>query len=166
MAKHDTDLILETDGSTKKTTPGPSAWAFVALSPWGSVVYEDCAVLPQPMTSNEAEYWGAVKALEFARDLGYPKKIELRSDSKTMINQLKGGYCFQNQDLANVAKKAADLLDCFELVQLYWVPRRWNEHANRLANAAFMQYPKREIAKIDRASLEKLPDDWKDWELS
>lgn len=164
MARHDTDLVLECDGSVKPT--GAGSWGYVALSPWGTVVYEECGLIPHICDSNEAEYWAAIKALEFARDLSYPKRIELRADSKTMIDQLRGRYLFRNESLSCVAEQAVVLLGLFEEVQLYWVPRRWNAHADGVANAAFSQYPRREIAKIDRASLEKLPEDWKDWELS
>ncbi len=159
------DLILETDGSTKKTNPGPSAWGFVALGPWGNVVYEDCGVLPQHGTSNEAEFWAAWHAMQFARDLGYVKRLELRADSLTMIRQLEGKYGFRSEALTRVAERVIEQMAFFDEVSLIWVPRKWNKHADALANAAFEHNKNAAIRRIDRASFEMMPEEHRQFEI-
>lgn len=166
MAAPDYDLILETDGSTKKTNPGPSSWGFVALGPFDNVIYEDCSLIPQPCTSNEAEYWACLHALQFARDLGYVRRIELRADSLTMIRQLEGKYGFRSGDLNHLAEQALEMIAYFDKVDLLWMPRKWNGHANALAAAAFAHNRNSAMRAIDRKGFETMPPDHRDWERS
>lgn len=160
------DLILETDGATKKTNPGPSGWGFVALGPWENVIYEDCGLIPGAVTSNEAEYYAALKALEFAKDLGYPRSVEVRADSLTMIRQLQGRYGFRSTDLNEIADRVRSLMDVFDRVDLLWVPRRWNEHANALASAAFQgDKVQAAVRKIKRETFKKMPSGHRTFEM-
>ncbi len=158
------DLILETDGSTKKTNPGPSAWGFVALGPFSNVIYEDCGVIPKHCTSNEAEYWALIHALRFAKDLGYVKRIEIRADSLTMIRQLEGKYGFRSEGLNHLATLVGDVLDTFDVVSLLWVPRKWNGHADALASAAFEHNKNAAVRRIKRDDFERMPEDHRLWE--
>ncbi len=158
-------LILETDGSTKKANPGPSAWGFVAIGPWGNIVYEDCGVIPQHCTSNEAEFWAVWHALQFARDLGYVKTVEVRADSLTVIRQLEGKYGFRNEGLTRVAEKVIEQMAFFEEISLIWVPRKWNKHADALANAAFEHNRQAAIRRINRDAFEMMPSHHRDFEI-
>lgn len=158
------DLVLETDGSTKRSNPGPSSWGFVALGPYNNIIYEDCGLIPQPCTSNHAEYWACLHALQFARDLGYVRRIELRSDSLTMVKQLRGQYGFRSDDLTELAGGVSEMIDTFERVDLIWIPRRWNGHANALAAAAFAHSRTAALRAIIRSNYETMPPEHRDLE--
>ncbi len=167
MSKPEFDLVIECDGATKKKTQariGPSSWGFVALGPWGNVIYEDCGVIPQHCTSNEAEYWAVIHALRFAKDLGYVKALEIRSDSLNMIRQLEGKYGFRSEALNHLATIVVDVLDTYEKVSLLWVPRKWNSHADALANAAFEHNKNAAIRRINRCEFEMMPQGHRDFE--
>lgn len=158
------DLVLETDGSTKRANHrgvGPSSWGFVALTPWMDVIYEDCGLCGM-MNSNQAEYRAVWEALKFARDLNYPRKIQVRSDSTTLVNQMSRGFGLTEQGVSHPSSKVALVALGFDEVTYIWTPRMYNHHADRLANAAFSQYPIREIRKIDRKEFDQLPKGWCD----
>lgn len=166
-AAPDYDLVVECDGSTKKTNPGPSGWGFVALSPFMSVIYEDAGLVPHECSSNEAEYYALLNALGFAKDLGYVRRIEVRADSKTMVRQLQYQNRFAKSEALNLlADKVQSMIGGFDVVDLLWVPRKWNQHANALANAAFLNEKKQAaIRRINRSDFEMMPEWHKNNEL-
>lgn len=152
------DVILETDAAVRHGNPGTATFGFVAISPFdNSVIYEDCGLLPGLMDSNEAEYWAVVKALQFAKDLGYPEVVELRSDSLTMIRQLTGQYNFRSDKLNRVATKVWELMRWFYRVDLIFIPRRWNGHADALSKAGFAHNKNTVMRGIVRSSYETMP---------
>lgn len=158
------DIILETDGSTKKTNPGPSSWGFVALGPWNNVIYEDCGLIPQHCTSNEAEYVAVLQALVFARDLGYVKTLEVRSDNRAMVRHLEGQYELTNDNLNDMSALVTSVVPEFDRVSWLWVPRKWNKHADALANAAWEHNKNAAMRRINRSTFDMMPSEHRDWE--
>jgi ribonuclease HI len=53
-----------------------------------------------------------------------------------MIRQLRGEYRVRNRDLADLHRRASELLGRFRAVALVFVPRNENVEADRLANRA------------------------------
>lgn len=153
------DLTLECDGGCRNGNPGQGSYGFVALGPWDDVVYEDCGLLPGKITSNEAEGLAIIKALEFAKDLAYPQRIELRSDSKTLIRNLQNYYRFsKSDDLNSLLDRIQGLMDGFDRITLMWVPRRFLKHPHELASAAFLNERKQAaIRRIKRSDFEPIP---------
>ena len=86
-------------------------------------------------TNNQAEYRGAIAALEAALDLG-ASDIELRMDSQLAVRQLTGRYKVRNPGLMPLHERARQLLATFDRASVAHVPRERNKHADRLANAA------------------------------
>lgn len=156
-------LVIETDASVKGGNPGTGSYGMVALSEWGTVIYEDCGLIPTRVTSNEAEYQALIEGLKFARDLGYVRHVECRSDSSIVINQMCGKYSCRVERLRLLSDQVADLAANFDQVDYIWIPRRYNGHADRLAAAAFTQYPKRIMKMIHRRDFEQLPPDYVMW---
>lgn len=87
-------------------------------------------------TNNEAEYIAFIEGLELALDHGV-RGLVVRSDSKLMINQVRGTNKVRAANLQSLHPKAAQLLTCFPEIHLEWVPRKYNREADKLANAAF-----------------------------
>lgn len=169
MAKFnpDFDLAIEVDAAVKKKDhqrKGAASYGLVALGPFENVIYEACGRLPD-CDSNEAEFHAILKALEFAKDLGYPKRIEIRSDSRTCVRQLQGRYDFHNTELNGLSAQCIIAMKPFDRVLLLWCPREYNKHADKLANAAFDAKPQRAIRKIRREAFPRLPMSERVWEL-
>jgi ribonuclease HI len=112
------------------------------LSSYGAVVYdEDMNELHRTHralgrgTNNQAEYAGAIAALEAALGLG-AKEVELRMDSELIVRQLSGRYRVKNPGLQPLYKRMLALRSQFDRVQIEHVPRAQNKVADALANEA------------------------------
>lgn len=152
-----TDLTIEFDASTKHGNPGHSWYGWVALDPWGQVVYQDCGHLGVA-GSNEAEFLAMMHGMNFARDLGYVKKLRVIGDSQLVINAMdaRDGY-FLNETLTDCVNAALKIEEHFERVTYHWVPRRFNGFADRLAQIASMHNPARKLRELDRSDFDLLP---------
>jgi ribonuclease HI len=84
-------------------------------------------------TNNVAEYRAAIASLERAAALG-ARRLHLRSDSRLLIEQLKGKWRVKNPTLIKLHTDARQLLASFDAVSFEHVPRELNKHADRLAN--------------------------------
>jgi ribonuclease HI len=84
-------------------------------------------------TNNVAEYRAAIAALERAMELG-ARRLVLRSDSRLLIEQLKGKWRVKNPTLIRLHTESRKLIGSFEAVSFEHVPRELNKEADRLAN--------------------------------
>jgi ribonuclease H / adenosylcobalamin/alpha-ribazole phosphatase len=84
-------------------------------------------------TNNVAEYRAAIAALERAATLG-ARRLLLRSDSRLLIEQLKGTWRVKNPTLIRLHTQTRKLLASFDEVSFEHIPRELNKHADRLAN--------------------------------
>jgi probable phosphoglycerate mutase len=86
-------------------------------------------------TNNVAEYRGVIAGLRAAAELG-AAEVEVRLDSKLVVEQLSGRWKIRQAHLRPLAAEATELLGRFRRTSLSWVPRAANAHADRLANQA------------------------------
>jgi len=86
-------------------------------------------------TNNVAEYRAAIAALERAAELG-ARRVELRADSKLLVEQLEGRWKVRQPHLVPLHRAARALLARFAATRLLHVPREQNTEADALANAA------------------------------
>ncbi len=83
-----------------------------------------------------AEYSGALLGIERALALG-ATSVELRADSKLVVEQLAGNYKVKNPGLKVLHAQILKLLENFGgEVKFTHVPREKNEEADRLSNVA------------------------------
>jgi len=120
-----------TDGGSRGN-PGDSSCAFVICNMDDSVV-EKSGYYMGMATNNQAEYYGMIKGLERARDLGIDK-IQLFSDSQLVVNQMNGFYKVKNQELAPLHHELKELANSFEEISFTYVPRELNKLADREVN--------------------------------
>lgn len=113
-----------TDGGSRGN-PGHSAAAFVICKQDDTVVEKSGQYIGMA-TNNQAEYYGFIRGLERARDLGIDK-IQLFSDSQLVVNQMTGLYKVKNQELAPLHQQAKALADSFEEISFTYVPRELNK---------------------------------------
>ncbi len=120
-----------TDGGSRGN-PGHSACAFVICKMDDSVVEKTGTYLGMA-TNNQAEYFGFLKGLERARELGIDK-ITLFSDSQLVVSQMNGTYKVKNQELLPIYQDVKVVADSFEKISFVHVPRELNKIADAEVN--------------------------------
>lgn len=129
MVKH----ILYADGASRGN-PGPSAYGSIVLNHEGVVVAELAGYL-DVATNNFAEYHGLITGLQFLHAISAPPLLEIRMDSKLVVEQMSGNWKVKHPDMRTLALKARDLLQNFTPT-FTWIPREENSRADALANEA------------------------------
>jgi probable phosphoglycerate mutase len=86
-------------------------------------------------TNNVAEYSALLAGLARAADAGIAE-LEVVSDSKLLVQQMRGEYKVKNAALRELWDEAQSLVSRFERVSFSWVRREENELADRLVNEA------------------------------
>jgi ribonuclease H / adenosylcobalamin/alpha-ribazole phosphatase len=127
-------VIVEADGGARGN-PGPAGYGAVVIEAnTGEVLAERFGSLGIA-TNNVAEYSGLIAGLEAAAELG-AVEVEVRMDSKLVVEQMSGRWQIKNPGLRPLAAKAADLVRRFSSVTFGWIPRERNSRADALANRA------------------------------
>lgn len=96
------------------------------------------AVIARPLgvrTNNVAEYAGVVLALRRAHKLG-AREVDLRLDSKLLVEQLNGRWRIRHAGLIGLHREALELLTGFGRYKVTHEPRAMNRAADALANLA------------------------------
>ncbi len=126
---------VEADGGSRGN-PGPAGYGAVVLDALdGSVLAERAAGLGR-VTNNVAGYRGLIAGLTAALELGDVGEVEVRMDSKLVVEQMSGRWQVKHPDMKPLAKQAAALVARLPRVRFTWIPREQNSHADRLANEA------------------------------
>lgn len=132
-----TKLIVYSDGGARGN-PGPAGLGVYICTPDHTPVERRFKYLWET-TNNIAEYSGALFGIERALALG-ATEIELRADSKLVIEQLKGNYKVKNPGLKELHIQIKTLISqSSTAVTFVHVPREKNKEADRLSNVAMDQ---------------------------
>ncbi|MFG1608444.1 bifunctional RNase H/acid phosphatase [Actinoplanes sp. NPDC049265] len=141
----DLHVVVEADGGSRGN-PGPAGYgAVVMAADDGQVLlerYESLGVA----TNNVAEYSGLIAGLRAAAELN-ATRVDVRMDSKLVIEQMAGRWQIKNPGLRPLAAEAVQLAGRFTEVTYEWIPRERNRAADALANRA-----------MDEAAGKKVPD--------
>ncbi len=128
-------LVVEADGAARGN-PGPASYGVVVRdADTGEVLAERAATLGIA-TNNVAEYSGLIAALEAAFGLDPGAQVEVRMDSKLVIEQMAGRWNVKHANLQPLVRQARALIPAQAEVRWTWIPRAENSHADRLANGA------------------------------
>jgi len=130
------------DGLCQPINPGGiSCYAFIVKS-HGRTIHSDYGIAAKPFsdesTNNVAEYTALAKALQWllANNFNY-KKVEIKSDSQLVVNQLTGDYTVKARRILPLFKQVLFLKTKFQDIQIKWIPRDKNREADRLTNKAY-----------------------------
>ncbi len=127
-------VIVEADGGSRGN-PGPAGYgAVVREATTGEVLLERYASLGAT-TNNVAEYSGLIAGLRAALELN-ATHVDVRMDSKLVVEQMSGRWQIKNPGLRPLAAEAATLVGRFDAVTFDWIPRERNRAADALANRA------------------------------
>ena len=128
-----TSVIIEADGGSRGN-PGPASYGAVLKdAATGAVIAEDGTTIGVA-TNNVAEYSGLIAGLRLAEELTPNADIEVRMDSKLVVEQMSGRWKIKHPDMRPLAMEANRLAPFGTTYT--WVPRERNKHADRLANEA------------------------------
>lgn len=84
-------------------------------------------------TNNIAEYEGLLAILKWAEE----NKIEFLkvfSDSKLLVEQIKGKYKVKSPNLKDLHKKAIEMIEKIPKFSIYFIKREYNSEADEIAN--------------------------------
>lgn len=143
------------DGLCQPINPGGiSCYAFVVKSD-GRTIYSDYGIAVEPFskdsTNNVAEYTALVKALEWLLENNLSStKVEIKSDSQLIVNQLTGDYKVKSKRIMSLYKQVLLLKGKFQDIQIKWVPREKNREADRLTNKAYNRALQENPEYLDR----------------
>ena len=126
-------VIIEADGGSRGN-PGPAAYgALVKDADTGRLLAEEGTTIGVA-SNNVAEYRGLIAGLRMAAEVAPEADIEVRMDSKLVVEQMSGRWKIKHPDMKPLAMEANRLAPFGTTYT--WVPRELNKHADRLANEA------------------------------
>jgi probable phosphoglycerate mutase len=125
-------FIVEADGGSRGN-PGPAAYGTVVRDALTGVILAEVAEYLGVATNNVAEYRGAIRGLEQAFALDPDAKIEVRLDSKLIVEQMSGRWKIKHPDMRELALAARDIFPPGSVTYV-WVPRAQNVVADALVN--------------------------------
>lgn len=134
-----TRVRVEFDGASKGN-PGASGFGAILYDmPSEKQVAQVCYYLGDSNTNNQAEYAGLIVGLQLALKLGY-KAVEVKGDSKLIVNQVLGKWKVKNEGLIPYHRLALSLRRQFESFDARQVPREQNTVADELSNIAISEW--------------------------
>lgn len=126
-------VIVEADGGSRGN-PGPSAFGALLKDARTGVVLAEIGETIGVATNNVAEYRGLIAGLELARTFAPQATVEVRMDSRLVVEQMSGNWKVKHPSMRPLVAEATALAP--EGTTYVWVPREQNAHADRLANEA------------------------------
>jgi len=126
-------VLVEADGGSRGN-PGPAAYGAVLLDADTREVIAEAAETIGRATNNVAEYRGLIAGLELHREHTPDAGLEVRMDSKLVVEQMSGRWKVKHPDMRPLAAQARALAP--EGTTYTWIPRERNGHADRILNEA------------------------------
>ncbi|HEX2892533.1 MAG TPA: bifunctional RNase H/acid phosphatase [Marmoricola sp.] len=134
MSAADLDsVIVEADGAARGN-PGPAAYGAVLRNARTGEVIVEIGERIGVATNNVAEYRGLIAGLLLAAELAPSATLEVRMDSKLVVEQMSGNWKVKHPSMRPLAEEAGRLAPAD--TTFTWVPRAENSEADRLANEA------------------------------
>jgi ribonuclease H / adenosylcobalamin/alpha-ribazole phosphatase len=131
-------VIVEADGGSRGN-PGPAAYgALIRDADTGEVLAERAEHIGDA-TNNVAEYRGLIAGLELVREHAPDAAVEVRMDSKLVVEQMAGRWKIKHSGLRPLALQARATAPVD--VTWTWVPRADNAAADALLNRCLDEGP-------------------------
>jgi len=146
-------LIVEADGGSRGN-PGNAGYGALVRDAETRRVLAERAASVGVATNNVAEYGGLVAGLQAAVDLDPTADVEVRMDSKLVVEQMSGRWKIKHPDMQQLALQAQKLSRQLGSVRFTWVPRAQNSAADALANSAMDGKPVHRDAAAEPVVLE------------
>jgi ribonuclease HI len=132
-------LVIEADGGSRGN-PGPAAYGALVRDAGTGQLLDSEGLTLGVATNNVAEYSGLIAGLEMAKAIDPSAAVEVRMDSKLVVEQMAGRWKVKHPAMLPLARRAQALRP--SEVSWTWVPREANKAADALVNAALDGDPK------------------------
>ena len=151
-------LVIEADGGSRGN-PGPAGYGAVVKDGLTGQILAESAESIGHATNNVAEYRGLIAGLRAAAEIDPKAALEVRMDSKLVVEQMSGRWQIKHPDMKPLALEARRLASAFGSITYGWIPRARNSHADRLANEAMDAAAKGEtwVRKVQEAPAQEPP---------
>jgi probable phosphoglycerate mutase len=126
-------VLIEADGGSRGN-PGPAAYGAVLFDADTREVIAERAECIGTATNNVAEYGGLIAGLELYNEHAPEAELEVRMDSKLVVEQMSGRWKIKHPSMRPLASRAHELAPFGTTYT--WIPREKNAHADRLVNRA------------------------------
>ncbi len=133
MAGERRAVLIEADGGSRGN-PGAAAYGAVLRDAQTGEVIAERAEHIGVATNNVAEYRGLLAGLELYHEHAEGAALEVRMDSKLVVEQMSGRWRIKHPDMKPLAAAADRLAPTG--TRYTWIPRAQNAHADRLLNEA------------------------------
>ena len=132
-----THVVVEADGGSRGN-PGVAGYgALVRDTRSGALLAERAAPLGKA-SNNVAEYTGLIEGLRAASELSPGCDVEVRMDSKLVVEQMSGRWKIKHTDMRRLAEQAREIVSQIRAdggsVSFTWIPRERNKAADALSN--------------------------------
>lgn len=122
---------MNVDGASNVNGAGASV---VLVSPSGTV-HESAISIGFPATNNEAEYEALIAGLTLSIRLG-ADSVHVLCDSQLVVGHLNDDYQAKDSRMNAYISYVLALFKRFGRIEVEWIPRENNAHANALAGLA------------------------------
>jgi len=126
-------VLIEADGGSRGN-PGDAAYGAVLMDAETREVIAERAECIGIASNNVAEYRGLIAGLELYNEHCPGADLEVRMDSKLVVEQMSGNWKIRHPDMKPLAV-AAHRLAPFGTTYT-WIPREQNQAADRILNVA------------------------------
>lgn len=126
-------VVVEADGGSRGN-PGEAAYGSVLMDAETGEVVAERAECIGIATNNVAEYRGLIAGLELYQEHAPGAELEVRMDSKLVVEQMSGRWKIRHPDMRPLAMAANRLAPAGTTYT--WIPRDQNKHADRILNEA------------------------------
>ena len=144
-------LIIHCDGACDRNPGGLTTWGWSA-SLNGKEIKSGYGSLGRgPMMSSVVgEFTAVINAMRWAKD-NYSGLIEIRSDSRFVVDSINKNYNVQALRVVNLHREAVNLFKQLIAARLIWVSRWKNKRADELTRIAY-----REAKKLEQEQRRKV----------
>jgi len=126
-------VVVEADGGSRGN-PGQAAYGAVLMDAATGAVIAERAKCIGVATNNVAEYRGLLAGLELYHEHAPGADLEVRMDSKLVVEQMSGNWKIKHPDMVPLAMAARRLAPVGTTYT--WIPREQNKFADRILNRA------------------------------
>jgi probable phosphoglycerate mutase len=126
-------VVIEADGGSRGN-PGEAAYGAVLMDAGSGEVIAERAERIGVATNNVAEYRGLIAGLELYNEHTPGADLEVRMDSKLVVEQMSGRWKIKHPDMRPLAAAADRLAPAGTTYT--WIPREQNVYADRILNEA------------------------------
>ncbi|MDO5696374.1 MAG: bifunctional RNase H/acid phosphatase [Dermatophilus congolensis] len=132
-----TYLVVEADGGSRGN-PGVAGYGALVRDPASGKVLAERAAPLGKASNNVAEYTGLIEGLKAAEAVSPGARIEVKMDSKLVVEQMSGRWKIKHADMRRLADEAreivAEITASGGSVTFTWIPRDRNKAADALSN--------------------------------